>query len=645
MRARKKQGKRKCWAIFLALEYTSRETRPTVSPEESGEDAGFPFFHLRNSVVTTFLFLLLPVWGVADTDTNSPAMRYARLHERELAGEVAGALAGYRELLPLAQSTEPRLAARLQYRVGVCELRLGRLEMARAAWRALVETAPAADPLVSRAREELKRLERELDRIVVQGRVVLGGDQRSEVGDQRSEVGGQRSANVISSTYPNNLATQQLNNCIIIAGEWGGEPPSLSDTDGVFRLERKAAGETPDGRRYCLLYAEHPFLLLEAAEIVEAGSASRDDAKNAKSVVLSPPLTLTGRVVDARGTPVVGAAIRVTGFDAGVPMPFDRLLPPVVSGPDGGFVVSGLVPGLRYVLAAEKEGFRLAGAAEVSAERPDGREAPVRIDTGTIRLLSLGVVSLSGRVVDEAGLPARMEVSAWSMPPVERELARVSTDEAGMFIFRDLQENLVSVRITQAGYVPKSVIGLKPMGQAVDLVVKRSEARDQRSEARDQRSEARDQRAEGGETSATQQFNSLATILPGIYWLRGNPETGGAVTELDLKGRVVVCHFGSAYLESAWRSRYPGAEGILSILTRVYGDDRVRCLWLLPEGESGREGEAAKLALELYPDLPVGGAAGLPSAGNLVFGPGGQAEGLCSDLQLFKMVKAVLKRE
>ena len=117
------------------------------------------------------------------------------------------------------------------------------------------------------------------------------------------------------------------------------------------------------------------------------------------------------------------------------------------------------------------------------------------------------------------------------------------------------------------------------------------------------------------------------------------------MTELDLKGRVVVCHFGSAYLESAWRSRYPGAEGILSILTRVYGDDRVRCLWLLPEGESGREGEAAKLALELYPDLPVGGAAGLPSAGNLVFGPGGQAEGLCSDLQLFKMVKAVLKRE
>ena len=60
------------------------------------------------------------------------------------------------------------------------------------------------------------------------------------------------------------------------------------------------------------------------------------------------------------------------------------------------------------------------------------------------------------------------------------------------------------------------------------------------------------------------------------------------------------------------RAQYPEEGGALSRLREFYGPQAVWCLWLLPEGE-GR-GDAAQLALGLYPEIPVGSgswAAGL----------------------------------
>ena len=593
-----------------------------------------------------FIFLLFLSSG-AGAETNSPLLRYAQVYERELAGDAGGALADYRDLLQVAPPLEAVMTEKVLYRIGVCERRLGHVEATRQAWRKLVQDFPARDPEVVRTREELKDLERELDRVMIEGRV----------GEGTGRV------------------------AFVFAGEWGDEPVVLADTNGRFRVERKVAGQASGGERYSLVYAEHPDLPLVAAEAIRVDRSQESGVRSQEArtqtptqapaqismrsqLDLLPALSLYGNVVDSLGRPVPGAMILVTGYKSDIPFPFDRLLPPVVSATNGEFSIAGLVPGFRYVVTASKSGCRMVTAAERDTNPGDKDVGASSASCGSIVLQQLGEISLRGRIVDESGAAVQAEVAAWSLPPVDREVARVSSDSRGLFIFRDLRENAVTLKVEGEGFLPRSLTGLKPMGQEIDMVLKGNGLSEKLSGKVAKGGGAQAQRdvlALEGEVQAVPSGGAVQLVsrpnplpLQGLLWLRGNPESGSPLLGRDLGGHVVVIHFRSSYVESAVRSQYPGEPGPLSQLMRLYSASGLICLWALPEGES--RGEAARIALELYPDLPV---ASLPRAedaatgilpasvwsvesGNIVMGRDGLVRTACSDQQLFKAVKAAI---
>jgi hypothetical protein len=550
------------------------------------------------SSVVSFLFFLSLVGPVLAAEEVSLAMRVARVLEKELGGEVSEALANYRLLLPEVPATDRAMAEKILYRIGLCEQRLGCPEDTRRSWRKLLESYPADDPQVVRAREALKRLEQDLDRIVIEGKVIQGSD-----------------SSILHPSY------------FLLAGEWGNEPAILTPSNGLFRVERKGAGQLKDGRRYGLVFAEHPTLPSVGVGI---GGSGRID------IDLKPAISLVGRVVDSRGNPVEGALIRVMGYGADdIPLPFNAILPPIITGTNGGFIIKGLVPGLRYVLTADKEGCRLVKSSSVVTGVPAGSMPG---DAGSIVLQSLGEVSLRGRVVDEAGVPVLATVGVWTLPPVEREIGRVSTTGDGRFEVRDLRENLVALQVEGEGCVPRSVSGLKPMGQDVDVVVKRVRESIQGSGFRVQALEGSIQKSEVSIHHSSFILHNFSSSS--LRWLRGNPDNGEDVKPEDLKGHVVVYHFGSAYVEGSLRSLYPGEPGMLSTIQKLYGDQGVVIIWVLPAEEG--KGEAARMALELYPDLPVAVGGEVPATGNLVVRRDGTLTPLCSNQALFKAVKQAL---
>jgi hypothetical protein len=468
---------------------------------------GFPPFLksvVKNSSGLLVLVVLL-AGPVLAAEEGALEVRVGQVLEKELAGETAGALAEYRLLLPGAPATNSALAGKILYRIGLCELRLGHPEEARQTWRKLVESCPPSDLQVARAREALRRLEQELDRIVMEGKISV------------------QNADGLSLS---NSTTQQLNNCILLAGEWGNEPAVLAGSNGMFRVERKIAGLLKDGSRYGYIFAEHPTQPLVGTSVI----GPRSGVLSPPSLItLQPAIDLAGRVLDLKGEPVEGALIRVVGYWGGdpdgeqIPLPFDNILPPVFSGTNGAFLVKGLPRGVRYVLTADKPGWRSVGAGAQGSGVPSPES--------TIVLQSLG-----------------------APPPLPPE--------------------------------------------------------------------------------------SLTPIPAVLRWLRGDLENGGALSEEALKGHVVVYHFGSAYVENSLRSLYPREPGTLSQLLKLYGELGLVVIWVLPEDEG--KGEAARIALELYPDLSVAVGGATPARGNLVVGRDGSVRPLCSDQALFKSVKQAL---
>ncbi|MEI7881278.1 MAG: hypothetical protein WCI95_10425 [bacterium] len=457
--------------------------------------------------------------------TNAPlALRYARLYERELAGERAGLVPGYRALYSAAKGVDKELSEKILNRIGMCERKSGRKEQARTAWRELVETYPLSDPVVASARDSLKALEWEMDRVQIIGSV------------RTPSPPGEKGAS---------------GKCLVFAGEWGNEPPVLTGGDGVFRMGRRAAGTLPDGNSYGLVYAEHSASAMVGTEVWMGPGAT------GLTVALTAPVTLAGRVLDHSGTPVAEARLRITGFKAApfypVPLPIDRLIPPAFSGTNGTFVVEGLPAGLRYEVIPEKSEYR--GVLEGDVIGRQGSN-------------SLYATAKTFANEDWGPVPAM----AW----------------AGR---RDLDSKAIS------------------------------------------------------------------NLFTAITWLRGSAESGTPCRWEDLKGHIVVFHFGSAYGEASLRAQYTDERGGLSRLMELYGDQGVLCLWVLPDGE-GR-GEAVQLALGLYPELAVGvrgedrGGVRDPISGqvewgemvgNVVLGRDGSVQAVCTDQQVFRVVKRALQK-
>src|SRR5438094_338128 len=111
--------------------------------------------------------------------------------------------------------------------------------------------------------------------------------------------------------------------------------------------------------------------------------------------------SISGRVVEAEtGDPVRKARVTVE-TDVGH-------VPPVLSGADGRFVITGLVPG-KYALTAAKPGF-----AKTMFGQQEGVALPARLSVGVaahvegIEVRLLRAAAISGRVIDAGGEPVVM---------------------------------------------------------------------------------------------------------------------------------------------------------------------------------------------------------------------------------------------
>ena len=535
------------------------------------------------------------------------SQQYAHAYETEMGGgDPTDAVGLYRQILTGTEPTNSALAGKALFRIGMCARKAGKINEARGAWKQLMDTFPADHPLTMRAREELKALERDLDRVTIKGRVV----------DEKGQP--------VPGVY-------------VLAGDWGNVPPALTGDDGRFQVERRVAGRLATGARYCLVFAEHPVLPLVAADIMveeggkraegEHGAASQEASDSVPSVrlqavdpapveiVLRPPLALSGYVVDPNGRAIRGATVRFTGFggpEQDIPLPFGFLLPDSVSDSNGQFRVDGLAMGLRYVTAAEKEGYQLNRAADVTVltkqsldpvpsggERHDQRGTVVPA-SGVVSLREIVLKREGQAFIDERGI-LRAEVN------LNDAADRSRLEE----VVRRFDKGLPSQSELPGGGAREGAIGLSsPARFPFDLYP----------------------------------FS--------LRWLRGDSVSDAPLRRDDLRGHVVVYHCSSAYLDASLRSQFPEESGVISQLSRAYGRRGVQFVWIVPA--SDHSDDALRLALETHADIPVavdrdGGmweALGLTGyGGNVVVNSEGSMCRVCTDQQLFHVLKAVLAGE
>lgn len=566
-----------------------------------------PFLSLWRQRVRIFFWggLLFCLAPQVKGDVSTVSQQYARAHEIEIgAGDLAEAIGLYRQILADAGATNSVLAGKALLHIGLCERRRGRNDAATTAWKQLMSMFPAEHPLAMRAREETKALGRDMDRVTIRGRVV-------------TEQG------------------QPVQGAYVLAGDWGNAPPIITGENGEFSVERRFAGRLASGARYCLFFAEHLLLPLVAAGVIVEHDGQWDKEEDDPMVrnvistidfaerdpkpfelVLHPSFSLAGYVVDPNGRPIWTAAVRVTGFvphEQGFALPFDTVFPDSETDSNGQFRADGLAMGLRYVLVAEKEGYRLGRVTDVE----------------------VGAKQVSRPV---ASTETQNETSAPSLIP-----------SSGVVPIHEIvlqQERRVSV---DARGVLRAEVDLRDSAEraALDSALKNFDRERQGGQPSLQTELAKD--TDRVSLPARFPFDAYPFAL---RWLRGDPEGGAPLRREDLRGRVIVYHCSSAYLDASLRGQFPRESGVLAQLADAYAHRGLLLVWVLPASEDGDD--ATRLALETQTDVPVAvdrtgrmweslGVVGY--GGNVVVDSEGKMRKPCSDQQLFRVLKSVLVAE
>jgi uncharacterized GH25 family protein len=175
------------------------------------------------------------------------------------------------------------------------------------------------------------------------------------------------------------------------------------------------------------------------------------------TVVLHRGGTLEGQVVDPQGKPVAGCQVRVLPaggmtstrfFAAGVQEENTETL----SGPDGGFTLTGLPEGRPVALVVSGEGYLSAALRGISIPA----EHPLRVT------LSPGS-RISGRVVDESGAPVtRAQVLAvYEGQGPGGGGATESLDENGGFVIENVSPGRFTLAVAAPGFQPAQRKGIE----------------------------------------------------------------------------------------------------------------------------------------------------------------------------------------
>jgi hypothetical protein len=259
-------------------------------------------------------------------------------------------------------------------------------------------------------------------------------------------------------------------------------------------------------------------------------------------------------------------------------------------------------------------------------------------------------LSFKGRVIDDTGRGLGVSLSVWTPPPVARQVAVTNSDDDGFFVFRGVRENLVSIRVMAEGYLVRDLAGIKPMGQDMDIVMKRDTGA--RVNAFAGTADATMMNAEplnasAREANATKRAN--AAWISGLRWLRGGSLNGEALRDEDLRGKVVVLRFSSAYVDASLARQYPDEPRLMSQLQKEFGARDVACVWILPAQDDSEIGRT--LALDTEGDYPIAidsrGKTGalfgvLAQGGMVVIDRKGVLRSLCDAQHVFKAVKECL---
>lgn len=176
------------------------------------------------------------------------------------------------------------------------------------------------------------------------------------------------------------------------------------------------------------------------------------------TVVLRRGGTLDGQVVDPQGKPIAGCQIRVlpaggmtsTRFLAAGAAQDENM--ETLSGPDGGFTLTGLPEGQPIALAVSGEGYLSATrrGIQVPAERP----LRVTLSPGS---------RISGRVVDDSGAPVtRAQVLAvYEGPGPGGGGAAESLDENGGFVIENVSPGRFTLAVAAPGFQPAQRKGIE----------------------------------------------------------------------------------------------------------------------------------------------------------------------------------------
>ncbi len=248
-------------------------------------------------------------------------------------------------------------------------------------------------------------------------------------------------------------ATSSRRRMILEHGDSQGRPDAVADPEGRFAIDDLAPG------RYDLEAAASGFAAATVPGIeVPEGSGELDLG----TLVLIPGAAIEGTVVDDRGLPIAGAAVRAVP-QSRMPSAFVRRMsatgksPDAVSDVDGRFRLPDQVPGARVDLSVEKEGFVAVSLSGVEAPNAEPLEIVLRPTSSVLgRVIDSDGQPIVGAAVDvrpERGRGSGMGSPSWNQ--------QFTSGDDGTFEITGVEPGRATVAASAAGYRRQELAGLE----------------------------------------------------------------------------------------------------------------------------------------------------------------------------------------